>query len=64
MCIQKRIVRPHVPFDTTTSYTDQYRPYSLQHPNNPEDVYINSRDKIPDYGFQSPAKFDDHTAYK
>jgi hypothetical protein len=59
-------LRPHIPFVGTTAYTEQYKPFVLEPaPHNPEteDQFINSRDKIPDYGFRSPAKLEGVTSY-
>ena len=59
------VVRPSVPFYGNSSYSEQFKPFSLQNHYNPEeDTFIAKREKIPHYGFQMPARFEDSTAYK
>lgn len=59
------VVRPSVPFYGSSAYSEQFKPFSLQNHYNPEeDTFIAKREKIPHYGFQSPARFEDSTAYK
>ena len=57
-------MRPHIPFVNSSAYKEQFKPFTLDNPYNPEDPYIDRRDKIPDYNFKSPAKFEDNTSYK
>lgn len=65
LLIQRSVVKADIPFYGNSSYTEHYKPFSLQPNYNPEeDTFINRRDKIPNYSFKSSAKFEDHTAYK
>lgn len=65
MFTQKSVLKPNIPFYGNSAYTQQFKPFTLQSNYNPEeDKFITQRDKIPHYGFQSQARFEDSTAYK